>query len=273
MTEQFRIAGQNIRITGGRFCRLFSGFETPATYQNDLDECRIDIVAGHTQFDIQSLTPTHEISHIFSVESRPSLFMAADRDYDHATILERNDPDGIMEMVLAALYSHMALRRQVAFVHASLAEVPGVGGVMFVGRSGIGKTTQARLWERYRGATIINGDKVFLEMDETNGCVMAHGSPWCGSSPYKLNASTPLRGVIVLDQAPENSIRRLTDVESMVHYVPHIFLPMWDERLTDRVMGAIGAMMPVLPVFYLSCRPDEEAVSLTYKAVFGNEKS
>ena len=140
---------------------------------------------------------------------------------------------------------------------------------MFVGRSGIGKTTQARLWEQFHGAEIINGDKVFLTLDEDGRGVTAHGSPWCGSSPYKLNRATPLRGIVVLDQAPENSIRRLSEHEIMTQYVSHIFLPMWDARLTDCVMEAIGGMMPLVPVLRLSCRPDQEAVDMTWSAVFG----
>ena len=174
-----------------------------------------------------------------------------------------------MEMVLAAFYSRLAFLRTV-LVHASLVEMPGLGGVMFVGRSGIGKTTQARLWEQFKGATIINGDKVFLSLNEAGDTVSAHGSPWCGSSPYKLNQSTTLKGIIVLDQAKENTIRRLDDLEVLSEYVQHIFMPMWDEKATDAVMDTIDGMLPNVPVFKLACRPDEEAVDMTFRAVFGN---
>ena len=270
MTDLFRIAGQNIRIAGGSYCRLLSGFEAPAEETENSDVCTVCVSEGHTQFDVCSYAPDHPVSRMFGIRSVPGHFMVSNADYSLSTALvPRPVNEGVMELVLTALYSHMAVRGRVAFVHASLVEAPGFGGVMFVGRSGIGKTTQARLWEQYRDAVIINGDKVFLTVGEQDAEVVAHGSPWCGSSPYKLNRSVPLRGIVVLDQAPENTIRRLSDPEVMMQYVPHIFLPMWDERLTDRVMDAVGAMLPLVPVFRLSCRPDEEAVDMTFRAVFG----
>lgn len=270
MAEMFRIAGQNIRIAGGSFCRLLSGFEVPAENKADPDACRIGFTEGYTQFDIRAVTPAHPVAHVFGIQSCPGHFMVSDADYSESTALVVNPrEEGVMELILAALYSHMAERGRTVFVHASLVEVPGRGGVMFVGRSGIGKTTQARLWEKFRGAEIINGDKVFLTLDDDGRGVTAHGSPWCGSSPYRLNRATPLRGIVVLDQAPENSIRRLSEPEIMTQYVSHIFLPMWDAHLTDCVMEAIDGMMPLVPVFRLSCRPDGEAVDMTWNAVFG----
>lgn len=285
MDSLFRIAGQNVRITDGSLCRLLFDFEAPASSGNDPRTCQFDVVTGDVQFDIQSYTLSHEVAHVFASDSCEGHFMMANGDYSRATVFVslKHDvrgalPDSLpismridqpVELLLTFLYSRLAYTAQAAFVHASLAEVPGLGGVMFVGRSGIGKTTQARLWERHQGATIINGDKVFLTLED--GCVWAHGSPWCGSSPYRLNRSTPLRGIVVLDQASENRIRRLSDLEIMAQYVPHIFLPMWDEHLLDRVMDAIGEMMPLVPVFRLECRPDEEATVLTRKAIFGEE--
>ena len=44
-------------------------------------------------------------------------------------------------------------------IHSSLIRSHGEG-LMFIGPSGIGKTTQAELWHAYRNADIINGDMV-----------------------------------------------------------------------------------------------------------------
>lgn len=248
MAEMFRIAGQNIRIAGGSFCRLLSGFEVPAENQTDTDVCRVSLTEGYTQFDISSVTPDHPVEHVFSIHSCPGHFMVSDGDYTNSTALVvKPREEGVMELFLAALYSHMAGRARTVFVHASLVEMPGQGGVMFVGRSGIGKTTQARLWEQFRGAEIINGDKVFLTLDEDGRGVTAHGSPWCGSSPYKLNRATPLRGIVVLDQAPGEQYpaafrTRDHDAVRVAYFPPHVGCP--PDRLCDggdRRYDAAGA--------------------------------
>lgn len=283
MSDLFRIAGQNIRITDGRLCRLLFDFEAPAAYENDPNTCQFDMVGGDEYFNIQGYKVSHEVAHVFASGDCEGHFMMTNADYSRATVFvtAKDDPSADLpiilpigmqnslpiEILLTFLYSRLAYTAQAAFVHASLVEVPDLGGVMFVGRSGVGKTTQARLWWKHQGATIINGDKVFLTMKD--GCAWAHGSPWCGSSFFRLNRSTPLRGIVVLEQAPENRIRRLSDMEIMAQYVPHIFLPMWDEHLVDRVMGTVDQMLPTVPVFRLDCRPDEEATILARNAIFG----
>lgn len=128
MAEMFRIAGQNIRIAGGSFCRLLSGFEVPAENQTDTDVCRVSLTEGYTQFDISSVTPDHPVEHVFSIHSCPGHFMVSDGDYTNSTALVvKPREEGVMELFLAALYSHMAGRARTVFVHASLGGDAGAG--------------------------------------------------------------------------------------------------------------------------------------------------
>ncbi len=267
----FRIAGQNARIAGGTLCRLLSGFEAPESEKDQQPICTIAEATGTAQFDIINLTPDFQIRHVLSTVEDPSGVALADEDYSHISITFGESKDeSLMELLLAAFYSRLVAFRTV-LVHASVVDVPGLGGVMFVGRSGIGKTTQAMLWSMYRNAEIINGDKVFLSLNEAGDTVTAHGNPWKGSSPYCLNKSTTLKGIVVLDQAKTNTIRQLNDLEVLNEYVTHIFMPMWNGQSTDQVMETIGGMMPLVPVFKLACRPEQEAVDMTFRAIFGSE--
>lgn len=158
------------------------------------------------------------------------------------------------------------IQRHMIQLHSSLIEHEG-RGLMFLGPSGIGKTTQAELWNKYRDALIINGDIVFVQ--ETEDGFLGWGTPWHGSSPYCENTSVPVKALVVLKQAPENSIRELTGFEKVTAVSNSVFYPQWLENGMELCLETLDHLLSALPVYELSCRPDEEAVQLTEEAVFG----
>jgi hypothetical protein len=150
-------------------------------------------------------------------------------------------------------------------LHGSLVELEGEG-VVFTGYSGIRKTTQAQLWEKYLNAEIINGDKLFLRVMENRA--FAYGIPWKGSSPYCLNRKVPVKGIVVLRQAKENSIKKLDSTACMEYFMPHIFLPHWDPGCISQALDAFAQILSSIPIWLLECRPDEDAVLLTKEHVY-----
>lgn len=201
--------------------------------------------------------------HVLKRSSTLVETLCADKDWTQANIYCDDYSDPHFTLPLAAVCSRFASFETV-LLHGSLVEYNG-NGVVFTGYSGIGKTTQAQLWEKYLGADIINGDKVFIrDFDEG---VYAYGLPWKGSSPYCLNKKAPLKAVIVLRQAKENKIRRLTEMECMEYFMPHIFLPHWDEKCMYWALDTFDKILEKVPVWLLECRPDEEAVKLARDTV------
>lgn len=139
---------------------------------------------------------------------------------------------------------------------------------MFLGPSGIGKTTQAELWNQYRDALIINGDVVFAQ--ETPEAFLGWGTPWHGSSPYCENASVPVSALIVLRQAEKNTIRELSGFEKVTAVSRHVIYPAWLKNGMELCLETLDHLLTALPVYELSCRPDEDAVRLTEEKIFGN---
>lgn len=168
--------------------------------------------------------------------------------------------------ILQIFYSCAACH-QIVQLHSSLIRTRSNFGLMFLGPSGIGKTTQAELWNQYRDALIINGDVVFVQ--ETPDAFLGWGTPWHGSSPYCENTSVPVKALIVLKQAPENSIRELTGFEKVTAVSNNVFYPRWLEGGMELCLETLNHLLSALPVYELSCRPDEDAVRLTEEAVFG----
>ena len=190
--------------------------------------------------------------------------LIANKDYSKA-FLQCSDKYTNGLLLGYYFYCH-AVRQSMIQFHSSLIRVGG-NGLMFLGPSGIGKTTQAELWNQYRDALIINGDVVFVQ--ETSDDFLGWGTPWHGSSPYCENTSVPVKALIVLKQAPENSIRELTGFEKVTAVSNNVFYPRWLEGGMELCLETLNHLLSALPVYELSCRPDEEAVRLTEEAVFG----
>ena len=185
----------------------------------------------------------------------------------HATIsAEEGTWDcSIMNMLMLALLPQTAYNGCL-LMHASLVEHEG-RAVAFTAASGTGKSTQADLWREHLGAEIMNGDRAFVRREGPRAW-RAFGSPWSGSSPYVRNVDAPLAAVIVLEQAPENRIRRLGAAETMAHLYNNIRYPFWDADATAAALDSLDALVREVPIFLLSCRPDTEAVDIARAAVW-----
>ena len=164
-------------------------------------------------------------------------------------------------------YSH-AIKHNIVQFHSSLIQWQEKG-IMFLGPSGIGKTTQAELWERYQDAEIINGDLVFVQ--ETDHDFLGWGTPWHGSSPYCLNKSVHVAALVVLKQGKENRIRKLQGFEMASEVGKHLFYPNWVENGMTLALDILNHLLSQVPVYELTNKADEESVELVKQVVIQNE--
>ena len=172
-----------------------------------------------------------------------------------------------IELFLAGFYSFSTLQNTM-MIHASAVKYQDKA-ILFTAPSGTGKTTQAELWRDFVGAEILNGDRVFIKSTGSEERLYAWGSPWAGSSPYIVNDSAEVAAIVVLEQAPENSLRKMDVAEAMMHLSSNSFLPMWDARCLEGMLGVMDLVLRKVPVYKLACRPDEEAVELVRRELFG----
>lgn len=182
----------------------------------------------------------------------------ANRDFSLCTMLPLVDRASFSVLSNHIFYTH-AVQRQMLQLHCATIEDHG-RGILFLGPSGIGKTTQAERWAQYRGATIINGDIGFVQ--HTPQGYTAWGTPWHGSSPYCLNTSVPVKALVVLKQAPENRLRELTGFEKVQEVSGSVFYPTWLEDGMELCTDTLNHLLTDLPVYRLDNRADEEAVRL-----------
>lgn len=78
---------------------------------------------------------------------------------------------------------------------------------IFVGPSGIGKTTHAMKWlENRPDSYIINGDKPFIRTYENSQPALVCGSPWSGKEGDFVNETLPLKAIVIMERSDSNSM-------------------------------------------------------------------
>lgn len=154
------------------------------------------------------------------------------------------------------------------FMIHSAAAVYKNNAILFCGLSGAGKSTQANLWKKHLHCSILNYDKPCVIND--GGTIYAHGSPWSGKEKQILNEYVPLRAIVYVVQAKQNSVRRLRVSEAMSHIYLHNYVYPLTSTVEEQYLSAIQAVAETVPVYELSCDISEQAVAVLFNTLFNN---
>ena len=176
---------------------------------------------------------------------------------------------------LMVLYALATAGLGTALFHSAVVSYKG-RGYMFLGKSGTGKSTHARLWLKHiEGSELMNDDNPVVRFfDDGSGGVsraVVYGSPWSGKTPCYRNVQSPVGGIVLLSQAPFNKIVRLKGVQAYAALVTSISGKRWDKSVADGLHATENALAKNVPVWHLECLPDEAAAKLCNKTVSVNE--
>lgn len=190
------------------------------------------------------------------------------REGRESTVVFRRSalPYGITaKLLLSAMELEQLLAEHGGFLlHAAFIRY-GDGAILFTAPSETGKSTQARLWCDHMDAELINGDRAAVRILE--GRLHACGIPFSGSSPVRKNRILPLRAIVYLSQAKENSVTRLRGVRAFSRVWEGCGIPMWDREAVRTVTDTLSAVLAKVPVYHLACTPDERAVKCLFEAL------
>lgn len=151
----------------------------------------------------------------------------------------------------------IAVEKKGVILHASYI-IWNEKAILFTAPSGIGKSTQAELWKTLKGAKIINGDRVIIRKD--NDDCEAWGLPYAGSSKYCENVKSTLDAIVYLSQAEHTQIERISGSKAFRKVWEGCSVPMWNEKDVSKVSDLVYEIIMEVPVFHLTCTPDESAV-------------
>ena len=130
--------------------------------------------------------------------------------------------------------------------------------ILFTAPSGTGKSTQAALWEKYRCARVINGDRTLISKKDNQ--YYACGWPICGSSQICYNESYPISCIVVLSQGKDNHIEELDYKTSFKKLLSEITINYHSSHFVNEAMNFIDDLISHVNIYHLTCDISEEAV-------------
>ena len=136
----------------------------------------------------------------------------------------------------------------------------GSNGYLFVGQSGAGKTTIARLWQAEPGAVILSDDRVVLR-SEADGIWM-YGTPWHGEEPLASPGRVRLAGVFFLKHHDRHEMASVTRVDGVTRLFASSFPPFHDAHALDFTLAFIDSIVARVPCFELRFTPDATVLDL-----------
>lgn len=151
----------------------------------------------------------------------------------------------------------LLLKKGVFTVHCSVINIGGEA-VIFSADKQMGKSTQAALWEKYRNAEIINGDRAALKV--CDGKVIVCGIPFCGSSKIAVNKSLELKAIVFLGKSLVNSVFQLDTLNGFFNFLGKLTYETGDSTQMEKAVDFAKYISENVPLLRLSCLPDESAV-------------
>lgn len=138
-------------------------------------------------------------------------------------------------------------------------------GILFVGRSGDGKTSTARLWKDRRGVTVLSDDRIILRR-ESDGFRM-YGTPWHGEEAYAVNADARVSALFLLEHGSASEPVPLSPASAVASLLSRCFPPFHDRGGLANVVESLSALAQSVGCWRFPFTLDDAAVAAARGAV------
>jgi hypothetical protein len=227
---------------------------------------------GRTIFETGAVWRLEEVgeNHLLTFRSplfgrNPYLSVEFDRDYlsgrgetlDGGPILSAGELHPFVYPFDEVIFLARLARSRGVLVHACGLSLQG-RGVLFLGTSGAGKSTTARLWKERGGVTVLSDDRIAIRPDEDGYRI--YGTPWHGEAGLEAPTSARLEAVFILEQAPRTRIQEIPRATAVAQMMVRAFPAMWDQQGLEFAVRFLADLAERLPVRRLQFLPDGSSV-------------
>lgn len=241
--------------------RAAEGMNPVSSGMNDLGEARLYHNGGEYAVDLlPHPSSSFRTMHISEDFTTGRLQLPGDR-YAAFTV----------DSMLRILYSQAVVLHHGFMLH-SAAVVRDGKAVLFMGKSGTGKSTHARLWlKEFANTSLLNDDNPVVRVIP-DGEVRVYGSPWSGKTPCYRNAEAPVEAMVRLEQAPVNRYTELSNIDAFVAVLPGVSVITHSRKLYGEACSSVVEALKCVKVGKLECTPEPAAAYECQKGISGEKR-
>lgn len=133
------------------------------------------------------------------------------------------------------------------------------GGHLFLGHSGSGKSTTARIWETFRAPKILSDDRIILRLHD--GELWMYGTPWHGEAAFASPGKAKLNRIHILRHGSQNRFTALPQARAVGEVFARCFPPFHSQTGLERTLEFIKRALDFVPCYEFEFRPDRSSVA------------
>ena len=149
-----------------------------------------------------------------------------------------------------------------------VAFIYGSGAYILTAPSGTGKSTQYRnLRHLYgRSCRIINGDKPILGPGHDDR-IIVYPSSWNGKENWAGKDHAPLRGMVILEQGPENVLKEMNMHDAMLPVMEQFIYTVPSRESVHTVCRMADTIISNIPLFHFVNRGDYASSRMLFDCI------
>ncbi len=131
-------------------------------------------------------------------------------------------------------------------------------GHLFLGHSGAGKSTTARLWQSESNAQVLSDDRIILRVRD--GRIWMYGTPWHGDAGIASPESAPLSRLYLLEHSDKTELETLSPGRAAAELFTRSFVPHHSPKGLQFTLRFLDRVAREIPCSIFRFLPDKSAV-------------
>ncbi|MBR6705875.1 MAG: hypothetical protein IKI84_04255 [Clostridia bacterium] len=207
---------------------------------------------------------------LFTIEPTEADLRQMQADFDRMDEMEgiskhRRTESFLENNAIHSLLAERLVEQNVLLMHGSALCMDG-DAYIFTAKSGMGKSTHARLWREVFGDRVwmINDDKPMVKISESG--VMVYGTPWDGKHHLSRNASAPLKAIVNLTRDESNHIAPMSRADAFPVLIKQCFGSRNPVAMA-RVVELEKRLLNAVDFYALGCNMEKDAAKVAWEGM------